>query len=264
MRKALYLLVAGVAFFVAGRWVFHQFSTPDPVRASQPIQPFTMGQDIYTFKRLATGELASRRTVARRSDGTEAEIDVVKAGDSGEFQVLRKVEFADGSAMTLIESINSKLSGFVDRRRLDRRLQRMTSPPTDCIQGPEKVVARETLYGHEFLVLEGSDDRAKRRSWQSPALGCAVMQMIQEEKDAAGKWNRTTQVVLNRLTKGEPDPQFFVAGEKFKEMTPTEAYLEAARQKGIDPDACAKCKESIWELEKAYWSKQAPSTTGVK
>ncbi|MBY0376193.1 MAG: hypothetical protein K2Q23_19515 [Bryobacteraceae bacterium] len=262
MQKVIYGSLTAFALFLAGRWVYHEFAAPEPVRAIQAIQPFTMGQEIYSFQRAVGGELTARRTLARRADGSEAEIDVVKAGSGGEFQILRKLEFADGRGKTFIESINAKLSGFVDRKRLDRRLLKMTAPPRDCIQGPERVVGKEVLFGHEFLVLEGSDDRAKRKSWQSPALGCVMTQMIQEEKNGNGQWVRTTQVVLTRLAKGEPEAQYFADGDQYKEMTPTQAYLEEARKRGVDPESCAKCKESVWELEKQYWLKQAPPSAG--
>jgi len=258
-NKIVVVSLTVVISFVAGRWIYHRLNSPSSAQATQGIQSFTLQQDVFAFARKPAGELTSRRTLARRTDGSESQVDVVRVGETEEFQILRKVEFADGAAMTLIDSINGKLSGFVDGRRLDRRLQKMTSPPRDCLEGTETVVGRETLFGEPFLVVEGADGRGRRRTWKSMRLGCTWVQLLQEQKNSAGGWDRQLLVVLTGFNLNEPEPQLFAAGEKYKEMTPTQSYLESARRRGIDPDSCSKCKESVWELEKAYWAKQAPS-----
>lgn len=261
LRKSIgqlvwYSILAALSFSVV-RIIYLQSQEPKIVKAAIPIQAFSAIQEIYTAPDNTTAQLASRRTFARRQDGSETWVDVVRSGKDGDFQVLRRIEFANGQAQTLIDSIKGRLSGYVDRDRLERRLASITSPPEGCLEPFEKKVGVEKLFGIEFQVTEGSDGNARKRTWKALSLGCFNAQ-LQQDKKIGETWQTVLDVKLVSLTPGEPNSQLFSEGDKYREMTPTQSYIEAARARGLEPEKCTKCMESVWELEKAYWAKQAP------
>ena len=143
-KLAWYSILAALSFGVV-RIIYFQYQEPKIVKASIPIQAFSVIQEIYTAPDNATAHLASRRTFARRQDGSETWVDVVRSGKDGELQVLRRIEFANGQAQTLIDSIKGRLSGYVDRDRLERRLARITNPSEGCLEPFEKKVGVEKL-----------------------------------------------------------------------------------------------------------------------
>lgn len=260
ISRYLFVALAVIGAFAIGFVCYVGLRTPDVgVRAAQSVQPFTMQQEVYAYALDPAGTLTTRRTVARQRNGTEAVVDVVRTGQTDNFQVLRKVEYADGRARTFLDALKATMSGHVDPSRLERRMAAMTNPPANCVAQPnEKVAGEETLHGQRFLIVEAADSRARRRSWKSPQMGCIPVQVVQEESVNGGELKRTLHVVLISLSQTDPSEQLFVAGDGFKEMTPTESYYAAAKARGIDPEKCGPCKESVWELEKAYWTRQAP------
>jgi len=234
----------GVAYVVSKRATFSQIAY-----ASIQVAPFTMEQLTTNFARSSEGVVIESRVTARSSDGSEAIAGTQL--ERPELGVLRKVILADGRAMTLVDRLSAKMSGFLSSKARAARNTRLTAPPPDCLFGAGSVVGKTILMGQEAMMIADQGPSRVTTSWRLPKYGCETVQMKIENRDAnTGATSKYLEVKLVYFVAGEPDSKMFAAASTHQEMKPSEVLARGEAE--VAQRDCPTCtKPSQAETEAA-------------
>jgi hypothetical protein len=239
----------------AGAIVFCLLSQPVTstriLRAAAGIAPFTLETEVYT-----SSGLLDRRTEARRSDGSEVFIGGVlcEAGIRAGAKA-RKVSFADGRTVTLVDSIAAKTTWPRSPAEQANRLnQFLADAPADCVYYPgERLLGHDSVLGQRTAVVsatqfaEGADQKLTR--WRAVSLGCKTLKYRLEAKNRDGSRHLLAEEKPLILKLGEPVPALFDTGENYVELKPSQQWRLEAQHFGIGwnpPAELEKSKDAIY------------------
>lgn len=238
-------------YYVSKRWTLRAAA-----QAPVHVQPFTLELLEISYASKPGGEIMARRTVARRSDGAEAVLQLFP--QHPEAGVGRKLEFPDGSVSSIFQAVGAKMSGFLRADELARKKQWLTNPPSNCARPYETALRVEQVLGHEAWVVQASLSKHRITSWRAREFGCEEIKALIEEVTPAGTYKLLVEVEPLYLAEGEPDPVLFDPSDQYKEMPPSRIRQEFLRRLGYTEQNCPSCCRNHWDskADLAYQSRQ--------
>jgi hypothetical protein len=219
-----------LAFF--GLWKIAAHVTQHVLaNTDRDVRPFVSEQVHYIPGKDGQETIVAQETVARSQAGA-----VVHAGDlrvNGKvYSGLRKIEYPDGFAGLIIDSIKAKSTGH----RPDKLAVENT--PKDCAMPPVEVVdGEETLLGQHAIRVRAGNDLQRFIFWRLPDFDCTTVQAtLQQRATPTADWVTMSRSQLVKFAAIDPDPALFSGFAHYSEMGPNmlaRKYLatESAPQK---------------------------------
>ncbi len=241
-RKWYWLLLVPIlgfaCFYGAKRGTIHVKAYAQ-VRAT----PFTAELVTYGFGGPnPQGQLLAGKTVARRSDGSTAELFRNMANWNAP---ARSVTFMNGQTIRLFDLVSSKTSWTLKPDELAGLHERLSNPPPDCKYWPDaKVVSRETWYGQPVVALarmgvfDGHTER--ETTWLAPQLACESLQFRAEIQQPDGTLKLDNEERLISFKAGEPDTAYFEPGTGYEEVMPSTMMQRALQKIGLQENSATK------------------------
>lgn len=213
-------LVIALSFYGAKHATFH-------IKAYAQISatPFVAETDVYEFRSHPQGNLFLKQVVARRSDGSTAEVTTKGPIWSAS---MRKVTFMSGSTVSVFDFISAKTTFQMKPQELAVLKQKLTNSPVDCIyRGDAQIIDRQILFGQQFIVQQhllspSSRQQVRVTEWLAPQLGCEHLGYRTEVEQPDGSYKLQTEARLVSLEMKEPPPAFFDPAANFEEVLPSE------------------------------------------
>jgi hypothetical protein len=230
MRKAIYTVSVAVACICAYEGAIHWTIK---ARADSPIAvlPFTLVWVSFD----SAGQMVEERTMARRGDGSDVQVSATKGG------VMRRIDLTDGAAMTLFDSMQLKMSGWLGKGQVAARKSRLTNPPANCLWPGDKLVDLESIGGVSVDVVESTRGSYRMREDRAPEFACKSLAAIGEDRQPDGSYRTRFEARFVSLARGEPDSRLFERGNAYKERRPSQILAEALQRAGVTPDKCPVC-----------------------
>lgn len=231
------LAILGLAVASASFVVFDHFGVRSLAQSQIDVKPFVLRIDSYSFDQNPAGELLTRKTVARRSDGATVRIGTA-LGRTGLHagETYRKIIFPDGTMMTVFDSISAQstappLAPLV----LARWKERLVRPPDNCVFPGETLVGHGEIAGLKVAIVKWppNGDLEDLTQWRAPELACEGLQLRVEAIQGDGTRGLRTEARLVSLELREPDQGLFEAGRNYAEMAPSEAFRRVTTRLGI-------------------------------
>jgi len=218
----LLVVVAFASFFAAKNATFHL-----KAYAQVTTTPFVAETASYNFERNPQGDLYFKKVIARRSDGSTAEVN-----QSGPIwgASARRVTFLSGVAVHAFDLVSSKTTIKMNSQELASLKQRLTNPPADCLYwGDAKIIDRPILFGQQFVVLQRNYTNPKKPDlnqrgtrWLAPQLGCESLAWRLESRQPDGSYSLQLEERLVSLQMKEPEAAFFDPAANYDEVLPSE------------------------------------------
>ena len=230
---AVVSLVIALSFYGAKHATFH-------IKAYAQITatPFVAETDVYEFPANPQGTLFLKSVVARRSDGSTAEV-----GSKAPIwnASVRKITFMNGSTVSVYDFVSAKTSFQMKSQELAALKNRITNSPVDCVNRRDvQVIDRQALFGQQFIVQQHSvhlkgqtfpgvpagtlAEESRMTEWLAPQLGCERLGYRFEAKQLDGSYRLITEARLISLEMKEPEPAFFDPAANFEELLPSEIW----------------------------------------
>ena len=218
LRHKLYWLAAvslviALSFYAAKHATFHI-----KAYAQVTATPFVAETDVYEFRSNPQGSLFLKQVVARRSDGSTAEVITKEPINVS----MRRVTFMNGSTIHAFDFISAKTSLQMKPQELAELKQRLTNPPMNCVYFDAQIIDRQRLFGQEFIVQQYSINEHRTTDWFAPQLGCEILGYRIGFKQPDGSYKLMTEARLVSLEMREPDGAFFDPAANFEEALPSE------------------------------------------
>ena len=216
---AVVSLIIALSFYGAKHATFH-------IKAYAQITatPFVAETDVYEFRSNSQGTLFLKRVVARRSDGSTAEVSSKGPIWSAP---MRKVTFMNGSIISAFDFIAARTSFQMKPQELAQLKQKLRNSPADCVyRSDAQIIDRQVLFGQQVIVQEHTvsinQEQQRATEWLAPQLGCEQLGYRYETKQPDGSYKLQTEGRLISLEIKEPPPAFFDPAKNFEEVLPSE------------------------------------------
>ena len=218
----VFLVAAAVASFYAAKHVTFRLKAYAQVTTT----PFVAETASYSFEQNPQGDLYFKKVVARRADGSTAEVN--QSGPIWSASA-RRVTFMSGAAIHAFDLVSSKTSIKMKPQELASLKERLTSPPADCLYwGDAKIIDRPILFGQQFVVLQRNYTNPKKPDlnqrgtrWLAPQLGCESLAWRLESRQPDGFYKLQIEERLVSLQMKEPEPAFFDPAANYEEVLPS-------------------------------------------
>jgi hypothetical protein len=196
-------------------------------------------------------------TMERRQDGSVNMVGTRLQGPEIGKQY-RKIELANGFEGMILPDLKIKETGYMDAAQLAGRKARLASPPADCIDRNDTLIARTKLMGQDAIELVhlGGDQSSRRLEWRFSAFSCVAVQLQIQRQGADGQWETTLGKRLDSFHAGDPPEGDFSGWESFQEMRPSDVKRAIAQRDGITKAQCPKCFEDDSVGDKKYAAMQ--------
>jgi hypothetical protein len=202
------------------------------------------------------GMVTERRTIARRTDGTEAWQSTYPTHP--EIGAMGKVVHSDGTMLVMVHAAQAIQTGRETADALKMRMERLTNHPADCAYPGEHVVRGDTIEGvHVYQITNPSAATHQQpvlvTEWRAPELGCQTLRAIGVKRTPEGGgyvpyWE--TRVVPGSLKTSEPDSHWFAQPAGYHEMPPGE--VRHTLEHSMHAQACAECASQDAAEDDAY------------
>jgi hypothetical protein len=194
-------------------------------RAEVVVTPFVLEMESYSFESNPAGELISKSTIARRSDGATALVTTalgrvgLEAGETA-----RKITLTDGTIFTLVDSIRAKTTWpRMSREQLAAMKARLVDPPKNCVFPGETLVGYKTVMNERVAAIRWPPmPKYEHVDWRAPSLGCQSLGYTSYVKESDGNSRPRAEGRPTSLTLGEPDAGLFDLGTNHEELRPSE------------------------------------------
>jgi hypothetical protein len=256
MKKKIVLSMAALAIvaalvFVAGR----REATHVLAQVAIHVQPWTVDQVTTSWMNNPVGEIIERRTIARRSDGSEGMLS-----NSPHFPgTARRVDLMDGHQGAFLDFLAAKMTGRNPAAQIAARKQYLENPPFNCIQPNDLLEGNETLNNVETFKLThtvgaGTAQPMTITEWRSPKMSCFALKfVIAKQSDGT----RISESDTSLVQFGEPSPIMFDTGSTYKEMSPTQLRQTLYSSMGVTESMCPQCYMSNND-DAVYSQRQQP------
>ncbi|HKV27091.1 MAG TPA: hypothetical protein VJN90_02300 [Candidatus Acidoferrales bacterium] len=227
--RPAWLLVA-LMLAVGSYWLASSFVSRSSAQSPITVTPFTLASNLYDFTQGPAAVLVGQKTIARRSDGSTAEIGpfLGKAGrQSGLTE--RELAFADGHGMMIVDAVKAKatwppLTGSHLKAWLDSSVQ----SPTGCLSPAfaahgHQFKGTSTILGENVDVIQWQPLGGRTIvEWADPKLGCEAVQYEIHELQTDGSMKVGFAGKPAALKIGEPDGALFDEEAGYTEMRPSQ------------------------------------------
>jgi hypothetical protein len=210
------------------------------------VAPFTLEQTTITYRNGAPS-VTEIRTTGRRADNSKAIFGVFPNSPSK--PPLRRVDFADGRSLSLIDPLKARMSIWRDEAQRAAEKRRIESPPENCLYFGERMEGTEKLLDLDVIVVQKDlpDGRlfSERRA---PRLQCFALAMKLEERKGSA-FIPVLEVRPNFISLAEPAALLFDESPSSRETAPSELKREVYRAIGVTEATCPTCFESASDIE---------------
>jgi hypothetical protein len=254
-RKPAFVLLSlavlgGSVLFVTRRLTINRVASAQVVA-----RPFTLEQITLTFQNNPAGEVANKRVLAVRADGSEAYLETV-AGGRG---IARRLRMADGTYAGIVDFIQAKMTGYLRKDEMAHMKSLWTNPPRDCVfPGSDTLVGHEKLFGIDAAIVrvEYRNRAIRKTHWRFPEFACTMVRSVLEERQADGTYRLVSETRPVVFGQGEPDARLFERSDRYKEMPPSDLKREALAKLGVTPETCPECYKNNMSPSDAEYLKQ--------
>lgn len=255
----LAMLVLGVGSYSLASFFVVRGATQAPAT----VTPFALTIDLYDFSQVPAGVLVGEKVVARRSDGSTAEVGPFLGKAGREFGLTeRQLTFADGHGIMIVDAVEAKATWPpLTGDRLKNWLDSSAQPPKDCLdpgfaaQGHE-LKGTATILGEEVDVIQWPPLGGHTIvNWADPKLGCEAIQYEIQEPQSDGSMKVGFAGKPASLKIGEPDRALFDEEPGYSEMRPSEIIKLALAKIGHPRNAFVD--KAGQRLDRAYLGQKA-------
>ena len=228
-------------------------------RAQVAVAPFVLEMESYGFEDNPSGELVSKSTIARRSDGASVLVTTAlgRVGlDMGE--TARKITLTDGTILTLSDSIRAKTTWpRPSSQQLAEMKTRLVDPPKNCVFRGETLVGYATVLGEKTTAVRWPPmAHYENTDFRDPSLGCEKLGYRSYSKESDGSSRLQAEGRAISLTVGEPDVGLFDLGTNYAELKPSERLRRQVQRLGIPWDD--NMQEYGVRMDRVYSGSVAP------
>ncbi len=254
IRKSSLLILALAIFAGGSYWLAEFFAVRGAAQPTVEVTPFTLVLNLYDFTHGPSELFAGQKTIARRFDGSTAEVGPFLGRDGRQFGLTsRQLTFAaDGHVMTIVDDAKSKATWPpLTGDRLASWLNSFTQPPKDCLSFGQldgsAIVSGEDVDVIKWPPIGGHTIV----NWADPKLGCEPIQYEIRQPQADGSMMVVFAGRLASLKFGEPASSLFDEELGYAEMPPSQ-LLQTELAKIGKPMNDAVIKEGQ-RLDKVYF-----------
>lgn len=253
LAKKAALTALAVVLAAACFYLFKTLTIRRIAHAQVVSTPFVLEAEAYHFDGDTQGELLSKRTVARRSDG--ATVLMSNVGPVGWGETSRRITFMDGRSVSIVDSLETKTTWpVVPDQRLASLKEQLLRPPRNCIRVGETLLGYGKVLGQDTAVIRGAplsgDDPLRLTHWRAPDLACQNLGYRVEERQGDGSWRLITVGRTVSLNLQEPDPRLFQVAPGYTELKPSEVQRKLFEKMGVPPDHASD--NEVERLDNAY------------
>jgi hypothetical protein len=196
--------------------------------------PFTLELRHYRFDEDPNGQHFQTSVIARRSDGSTAQIRPVGPAAFG--WTLRRVVYMDGRALTISDLLASRISGQTPEHELASLKAKLSNIQPDCGVKRSQILEHSSVMGVPVVFFATSTPEGRLVIGQAPSLGCEVLRFWHEKNQPDGSLTRVSEVRAEKLVWGEPDPSLFDGKPEYTETRPSQMQERYYEKAGIPVD----------------------------
>ncbi|MGH9351928.1 MAG: hypothetical protein ACRD2G_07190 [Terriglobia bacterium] len=240
-RRVIQLVVV-TSLAVCSYLVFRAVAVHQVVRAQSQVTPFVFQAQVYFYKTDPSGSLHSTLTVARRSDGTIAEIRSI--GPLAKGLYARLIKYPDGGTLGAVDALSSKTTmpptspGAAAWYRAH-----VLNPPSNCVlSGDTLVTDHASVLGHTVAVVRhepmitqdnGLVEHFRSTQWRAADLGCTTLKRQFDVQQPDGSYEVVSELRPVSLQLTEPNPHFFDTDQNYSELRPSELDAKISERLGF-------------------------------
>ncbi len=226
-----------LALFGLTFWLGNIGTTRVLAQAPTAVTPFTLEQITLSFAKSVQGDVIEKRTTARRADASRAILGVFPNSNQ---PPLRRVDFADGRAVTVVDQLRAKMSVLLGDRERATAKSRLANLTPDCVRPGETARGESTLLGVTVFEAYRNYGSKEFSEWRAPSLQCFPLAMKLNDL-SSGKAVPNTEVRPLFLHQGEPSAVLFDESAASKERKPSELKREMYSAMGVTEALCPTC-----------------------
>lgn len=241
------IVLAGCCFYL-----FNAVTKRLVAQSDASVTPFVLQREIYSFGNNPNGELRTKQTIARRSDGATSGINSMGPLAKGVY--VRTIQFLDGSRVELADSLKSKTTWPPSEAQAAIERAKILHPPQNCVFTGDTLVSEgTTLLGQKVAVVEQTYLNGPRfTEWRAPALGCQELQARSEDPRPDGSYKLVTETGAVSLRLVEPDPALFDTGQGYAELKPSVMESAILTSFGETPELDANGQRLRDSMDRSY------------
>lgn len=225
------------------------------LRAQTKALPFTITNELWDYSHMAGGELVSRSTKARRSDGTTANISYSSTGERSNPRV-RDIALPDGRSSEVFDLIQAVVDWPAPADHLAAAKFRLEPP--DCVNEGWYVAGHGSLLGEKVVMLaQVPRGSAGTTMVRAPRVDCESLEYLTTRVQSDGAFKLLSRNKLVSLKIGEPDLALFRVPANYKSLTPSQAQKEMAEKLGFA--WTAEDAKRAAEQDAAYYQRRGSS-----
>lgn len=229
------IAAAGISYWGAKQVFIRAFATTD-----LKVRPYVAWKIDFV---VAEGkEVTTAQTISvRRRDGASVQIATMYPA-RGAAITARRVDFPDGYAGTIIDSIRAKMTGRKSAVAVDADKATLMNSPGDCAYPGEKVQGEGNTFGYHVVQVVSGNDTARFVSWRLPDFSCMPVQtVLQNRSSVNGTWQTTNGSRVVSFIQTDPDPRIFTGWDGYSEEGPSDLRKKLMTNSGITPQQCPNC-----------------------
>jgi hypothetical protein len=206
------------------------------------VTAFTLEQ--ITSKGGADRKVIEVRTTARKSDGSKAIVGMFP--NDPKKPPMRRIDFANGRAVSIIDTIRSKMSVWRPAQTVASEKAAVANPPNGCLFPTETNLKQVRVLDVDAVVVERKIANGRRMvETRVPLLQCFPIAMTLFE-------SQTSEVVIEvtpaYLKIGDPPGALFDESQS-KEMSPSELKKTLYLSMGVTESVCPTCFGVLGDAE---------------
>lgn len=258
MRFTRFLIYAGIAF--CGFYLTRTILVRAQSEASVNVPPYVMTQTDFVIqngKELDTVNTTAERLGDGSTNSLQTHLLGVEAG-----KTYRRIERSDGLEGMILDGLQVKSTGHMTPKQLAVKKASLLSPPVNCLNRNETIVAKTSLLGMNAIEVvrtnppTAGQQPLRELSWRLPSFSCLTVQMFVQRPDSAGQWQTTLGKRLDSFHAEAPPLSDFSGWASYTEMRPSDAKRAMSKDDGIIKSQCPKCYEDDTVSDKGYAAAQ--------
>lgn len=261
IKYSLYL--AAALAVMASPILWRSLATRYKVHAASNPQPVTVQQhNEITGPNVGKAAILELRTVAVRSDGSR--VDVTREPRKG--WITREISFANGTVQTVYDDVKTVSTSQVSSAEMQNHWKTLPDPQASCaapINGvkpphPSVVKGTEVRLGIPVVrIFTGSNLTV----WMAPSLGCLALEHS-VDWDSSHPGTNLSELKVDTVTLGDPDPALFSIQPTYTEMLPSQAQALHLRFASVPDTAVQKMVAQTTTTADQFYLSHRPTALG--
>ncbi|MFZ0213296.1 MAG: hypothetical protein WBE20_10630 [Candidatus Acidiferrales bacterium] len=228
--------LAAALLGVAGYYLVQPLSIRYIAHAQVTVAPFTLQQQFFSqYDQNPNGQLDLKLTVARTSDGATVKVNENIAPNGSPGGRVRVIDLPDGQEFVVYDEVSAVVrSPQPPDWVVAMRKQAIINPPSNCVEQGDTLRGYDQLQGHPVAIVElpRSPSGIRYTAWESPGLGCQMLQSLSEALQPDGSYKTVGRTTLVTITSGEPDASLLEVSTNYQTLMPSEALRKEVAHLG--------------------------------